>query len=233
MPTAEFDDVAQTYQDDVVKNLGSLAKYRDSSLSYKCEYLKYFLQREPEGVLHFGCVIGLNTPYLKRYFPKTNLFGCDISPESIEIASLNNYHCRFSVINAVEDLNQFKEQNIDVVFAACVFHHIPLIEHELWVCGLHDILNNGGYLVIYEHNMKNPLTARIVKRSKMDEGATMLSASYWKPLLCRKFDKADVRLNYTYFFPWRNRFLNSIEHLLRFVPLGAQYCVYAKREQVG
>jgi hypothetical protein len=127
-------------------------------------------------------------------------------------------------------------------------HHIPQNEHGYWIGGLYNILSEvkvahweGGYIVIIEHNMKNPLTKAVVKKAKIDEDATMLHPKYCKLLLEREFYntkvsnkeiilKADnVKLKYKYFFPWKNKFFTVIEYMLFWLPIGAQYCVYAKK----
>jgi hypothetical protein len=89
--------------------------------------------------------------------------------------------------------------------------------------------------------MKNPLTKGFVKKTKIDENAIMLNSKYCKRLLLNKFyntkigdketllEKDNVKLRYTYFFPWRNRFFTNIEHFLFWLPFGAQYCVYANK----
>jgi hypothetical protein len=91
--------------------------------------------------------------------------------------------------------------------------------------------------------MKNPLTKSIVKRSELDRNGNMLNSKYCKRLLLNKFyevkfnadkeiflKKDKVKLNYTYFFPWRNKFFSNIELLLFWLPFGAQYCVYARKQ---
>ena len=89
--------------------------------------------------------------------------------------------------------------------------------------------------------MKNPLTKLTVKKSKIDEKATMLSPKYCKRLLSNNFYKTkmgdkeillkndNVKLRYTYFVPWRNKIFSLIENMLFWFPLGAQYCVYARK----
>jgi hypothetical protein len=89
--------------------------------------------------------------------------------------------------------------------------------------------------------MKNPITKSFVKRSKIDENAVMLNPKYCRRLLLNRFyntkigDKEillrrdNVKLKYTYFSPWRNKFFAAIENFLFWLPLGAQYCVYAKK----
>ena len=50
--------------------------------------------------------------------------------------------------------------SFDVVFSACVFHHIPHGEHLNWLQELHRITRPGGLIAIFEHNPLNPLTVR-------------------------------------------------------------------------
>jgi trans-aconitate methyltransferase len=237
----EFDKYAQTYCDDLAKDLGKFGKYKDTAFIYKSQYLKYILPEEPVGILDFGCGIGLNIPYLRKYFPNTGLFGCDVSLESIKIAGNNFPYCDFSVVNTPEELERYKNK-VNVIFVSTVFHHIPPNEHEKWINGLYSIMNSGDYLVIFEHNLKNPVTVNVVNRSEADKSATMLNAKYCAWLVKNKFyrtvvknneikiDCGGVKLRYTYFFPWRNGLFTTIERLLYFIPLGAQYCVYAKKQ---
>ncbi|MCL2792123.1 MAG: class I SAM-dependent methyltransferase [Spirochaetaceae bacterium] len=237
---AEFDKFAQNYSDEAAKDLGNFEKYRNTAFLYKSQYLKYILPKEPKGILDFGCGVGLNVPYLKKYFPNANLFGCDVSSESIKIAEDNFPYCEFSVVNTPEGLMRFRDK-INVIFVSTVLHHIPSVEHEKWINGLHLAMNSGDYLVIFEHNIKNPITAKVVKGSKGDEEAIMLDARYCEQLVKGRFYGTlvrnqeikvtcnNVRLRYTYFFPWRSSLFTAIERFLWFIPLGAQYCVYARK----
>jgi SAM-dependent methyltransferase len=242
--SAEFDKFAKDYYDESRNDLGKYGKYRDTAFIYKAQLLKYILKVEPKKILDFGCGIGSNIPYLHNYFDRAKLYGCDISAESIEVAKKNYQYCNFNVINNINDLQIYND--IDCIFISTVFHHIPVQEHEYWINGLYNILkenknDTGGHIIIFEHNMKNPLTKLTVKKSKIDEEAIMLNPKYCKRLLLNRFYKTRIgdkeillkkdviKLKYTYFFPWRNRFFTLIEHLLFWLPLGAQYCVYAKK----
>lgn len=225
----EFDEISKNYNDEVVVNMGGFGKYRDTTLFYKSQYLEYLLPETPKAILDFGCGIGMNIPYLKEYFPSTELFGCDISNKSILLAQENIKYCKFDTITTVEKLSIY-ENKIDCVFISTVLHHIPFDEHEKWISGLYGILKNGGHLIIFEHNMKNPLTKRMVEKTPMDKDANMLDAKYSKRILEKTFgEKSFVKLGYTYFFPWRNKFFTWIEHRLAWMPLGAQYYVIAKK----
>ncbi|MDR0409723.1 MAG: class I SAM-dependent methyltransferase [Spirochaetaceae bacterium] len=198
-------------------------------LEYKSQYLKYLLPETPSAILEYGCGIGMNMPYLRKYFPDTQLFGCDISDKSISLAKENFKDCTFNAIKSVDDLNLYKNK-IDVVFVSCVFHHIPFDQHEIWLDGLYDLLKDDGYIIIFEMNLKNPLTKRLVSKSPVDRDANFLNSEYCKRMVQKAFGKSSpVKLYYTYFFPWRNEVFTWIEHKLLWLPLGAQYCVMAPK----
>ena len=83
-------------------------------------------------------------------------------------------------------------------------------------------------MIVFEMNMKNPLTKRFVKKIPMDKTATMLDIKYSRGILREAFGKGSSA-GYTYFFPWRNKIFTWIEHRLAWVPLGGHYYVLAKK----
>ena len=225
----EFDSIAKGYIGERIETLGSFGKFIDTAHSYKIEYLKYLLPEMPKAILEYGCGIGLNLPYLQKNFPSTELFGCDVSQESILLARENVQCCTFDTIETSEDLKIYKNR-IDCVFISVVLHHIQPEDHEKWISGLYDILRKGGHMVIFENNMKNPLTKKFVQKLPMDKNAIMLDAKYCENIIIKIFgEKSYVKLGYTYFFPWRNKICTWIEHHLAWLPLGAQYYVIARK----
>jgi 2-polyprenyl-3-methyl-5-hydroxy-6-metoxy-1,4-benzoquinol methylase len=145
---AEFDKLAEDYNETIVKDLGKFGKYRDTAFVYKINYLKYLIKDEPKSILDFGCGIGSFIPWLHNSFKNTKLYGCDISSGSIEIAKKKHPYCDFDVIKNTDDLKIYK--NIDCIIINTVLHHIPQNEHEYWINGLYDILvedkhHGGGY----------------------------------------------------------------------------------------
>lgn len=226
----EFDKIADKYHAEIVENLGSFGKFRQSTLSYKAQYLHYLLPFEPKGILDYGCGTGSNIPYLHKYFPDATLYGCDISKESVRRAKENFRECTFDTVKTAKDLINIYRTKIDCVFVSTVLHHIPHCKHEEWLTGLFETLEKGGYMMIFEHNMKNPFTKRIVKRIPMDQNAVMLDCGYCKKMVRTIFgSQSIIQHGYTYFFPWRNRVFTGIEHKLSRVPLGAQYYVLARK----
>ena len=225
----EFDEMSNSLDDLLKEGLGIFAKFRETMIEYKAEYLKYLIPAVPNTILDFGCGSGLYIPYLKKYFPNSNIFGCDVSSKSIEAARLKYPDCEFSIINRVEDLDQYKEK-MDIIFINCVLHHIPPIEHQEWITGIYKNMKKGTYLIIFEMNMINPLSNNFCKKSPIDKNATMLKASYCSKLVENCFIEKDfINLRYTYFFPWRKKIFIALEHKLGWLPLGAQYYVIAKK----
>lgn len=111
-----------------------------------------------------------------------------------------------------------------------VFHHITFPEHQEWMNALHNIVTNVGCIFIFEHNPYNPVTNHIFKTSEIDRGATMLKPAYCYKLL-QNANFTHIERNYALFFLWRNKLLTTIERGLYWLPLGAQYYVYARKEK--
>jgi hypothetical protein len=57
----------------------------------------------------------------------------------------------------------------------------------------------------------------------------MLKFSYCKKLL-KNANSTKINRKYTLFFLWRNNFFESVERVLFWLPLGAQYYVLGKNE---
>jgi SAM-dependent methyltransferase len=237
---AEFDEFAKSYSEQINEDYGSFSRWRDTFFIWKTRYLKSILKAEPKGILDFGCGIGSNIPYLRQYFPNAKLYGCDISGKSLKIAKENYRFCDFEKVIEPSKLEIFRDK-IDIVFISVVVHHIPTAEHQIWLKNLYEVLPDGGYIFIFENNMKNPIVRNILWKGVVDREIPMLSLKYIRNLVSNIFQKThirgkEIRLKrspakgrYAYFFPWRNIFFESIEKLLFWLPLGAQYCVYAKK----
>jgi ubiquinone/menaquinone biosynthesis C-methylase UbiE len=226
---AEFDEMAENLDDLAKADLGIFAWMRESILDYKGEYLKYLLPENTKTILDYGCGSGLYVNSLRKYFPKLKIYGCDVSGKSIEVAKKKHPDCEFFTISNVSDLNIFKDK-VDCVFINCVLHHIPHSEHKNWITGLYNNMKEGSYLVIFEMNMNNPLSRRLVNNSPIDKNAEMLKPTYCKKLIEDIFIKNEfIKLSYCYSFPWRTKILVGIEHQLSWLPLGAQYYLIAKK----
>ena len=86
----------------------------------------------------------------------------------------------------------------------------------------------GGLIVLFEHNPFNPLTRRAVHGCEFDKDAELLSRRRASRLLADAGISAP-RGRYIEFFTRESRLLRGIEARLGWLPLGAQYAVFAKR----
>jgi SAM-dependent methyltransferase len=196
--------------------------------------LKAVLVREALGdhvrtLLDFGCGVGGSTRALARAFPASRISGWDVSPESIARArALGGERLDFSAGSEGATQLPFPDARFDAAFTACVFHHIPREEHARWARELHRAIAPGGTLVLFEHNPWNPLTRKVVRDCPFDEGVILLRPGYARRLL-REAGFTVSRPRYYFFFPHLLRALRPLERLLRWLPLGGQYFLEARR----
>jgi len=227
---SSFDNIANSYDKELKDSLG-LYGGGDISIfaEYKIKIIKSELSKQPVNILEFGCGTGRNSFFIKKQFPESNIYGCDISEKSLEIASKSNPAVRYNKIISTADLfGTYKEEFFDCIFISNVFHHILFNEHKIWLEALYKLISKEGTIFIFEHNPYNPITKHIFNTSEIDRGAIMLKPSYCKKLL-ENANFVNTNLKYTLFFLWRNSFFESIERLLYWLPLGAQYYVCGKK----
>jgi SAM-dependent methyltransferase len=231
MDAAEFDKFAEEYLATHTDNLRISGEAPDYFARYKLDELRRLWTAkgldEPAAVLDFGCGIGASLPHLHAAFPGARLTGLDVSEKSLEIAA-----ARFP---GVAELVRYDgaavplpDASQDLVFSACVFHHIGADEHVRLFAELRRVLRPGGRLVIFEHNPVNPVTRYIVATCPFDENAVLIPA----PTLARRQREAGfshgVETRYTGFFPGPLRALRPIEPMLAPLPVGAQYYTVAR-----
>ena len=228
---AQFDFIAEEYDDVLKKNLGTsdIEKFAE----YKIELLKKLLQgKEINNILDFGCGTGRSFPYLKKHFPNSSLYGCDVSTESLKIAAQIIPDENLFVNETTDEIKRFGKQ-YDLIIATCVFHHIPPEERLMWIKACFENLSPNGFFAIYEHNLKNPFTKKIVTRAEEDNVDWMIRKD---KLECLMTQAAEVRgklfwSGYTLFSPVRFPGVLSIEQLFKGIPFGAQYCTIIQKQQ--
>jgi SAM-dependent methyltransferase len=122
----------------------------------------------------------------------------------------------------------FEDGRFGLVFVSCVLHHVPRERHAATLAELRRVLAPGGWLLLYEHNPLNPLTVRAVQSCEFDRAAVLIGARALRGAVTTAgFAQATTR--YIVFFPNFLRFLRRSEPLLAWLPLGAQYCIAARR----
>ncbi|HUF27903.1 MAG TPA: class I SAM-dependent methyltransferase [Gemmatimonadaceae bacterium] len=225
-----FDQYARDYSatvDDAIKASGENAEF---FAACKVDIIRARLGASaPSKVLDFGCGVGLGTRALAEAFRGSTVVGFDPSEDSIAAATArcaDLANTRF--VGGDAPRLPMPDGSFDLVFAACVFHHIERADHLHWMREIGRLLRPGGSLFLFEHNPYNPLTRRVVATCPFDEGVQLLRPAYTHRMLQRA-RLAAVRPQYYFFFPHALRALRRFEPALRWLPLGGQYFVQAHR----
>lgn len=230
MDVAEFDKFADEYHALHADNIKLSGEDPEYFARYKIDDLRRRWdaagRAEPESVLDFGTGIGNSIPHLAKAFSDARLIGLDVSQSSLDLAE-RRFSGMAEYVRYDGSRAPFEDQSFDLIFSACVFHHIDAAEHRQIFAELRRLLRPGGLMVIFEHNPLNPATRHIVATCRFDENAVLIPA----PRLKRsQLDAgfAKVQVAYTAFFPGQLRLLRPLEPMLGGCPLGAQYCTLAE-----
>lgn len=230
MDEAEFDKFADEYRAMHAENIRLSGEDPEYFAEYKIVDIATELARDgavARRVLDFGAGVGYSVPFFARHLPAARVTCLDVSRKSLEVGAAKH--------GAAAEFEHFDGRRIpfddgtfDVALASCVFHHIPHAEHVALLGEIRRVLAPGGRLFVFEHNPLNPLTRHAVNTCVFDEHAELVLA----PTMRRRaraagFASASVR--YRIFFPHALRGLRPLEPRLKWLPLGAQYYVAARK----
>ena len=170
-------------------------------------------------ILDFGCGIGLNINSLEQRFDAAEVIGVDESEESLRFATKSHPGKRF--LTNLSEVNKLGVK-FNIIYCACVFHHIKVEERERYLTQLRGLLSQDGVIAIFEHNPFNPLTRLSVALCELDKGVSLL---YQKNVTDMGINLGMTLLTSQYYlvFP---EFLNSWEKSMPWLgkfPLGAQH----------
>lgn len=231
MDSAEFDKFADEYLSAHAKNIACTGEDPEYFSRYKIEEVRRRWNRErraePGAILDFGTGIGNSLPFLAKQFPAAAITALDVSSRSLEIAQRQNPGLATFVLHDGGADLALPQGAFDLIFTACVFHHIPPAEHVRLFSQLRRLLKPGGVMVAFEHNPVNPVTRYIVATCPFDENAILIPA---RSLVQRQREAgfSDVRVAYTGFFPGALRALRPLERFMTALPIGAQYYTFAR-----
>lgn len=227
MEISEFDRFAEEYSELHKRNIAITGEGPEFFAEYKIRTLREITGTPSPGrthsILDFGSGIGNSIPYFQKYFPSSELLCADVSRRSLALGRTR--FPSFGIDVPIERSTiPVLDHAVDLAFSACVFHHIPHDEHDLWLRELRRVVRPGGTLLVFEHNPLNPLTVRAVNTCEFDQNAVLIRARALSNR-CRAagWSRADTR--YHVFFPRALAALRPAERHLGWLPLGAQYSV--------
>src|SRR3954452_9486078 len=124
---AEFDKFAEEYLAVHARNIRISGEEPEYFARYKVEEVRSRLvssgQGLPAAILDFGAGIGNSLPHLARAFPTAQITGLDVSEKSLDLAA-----ARFPIAARLVHFDgvniPLEKTSFDLIFSACVFHHI-------------------------------------------------------------------------------------------------------------
>jgi SAM-dependent methyltransferase len=228
MQESEFDRFAEEYRSLHAANIGASGETPEFFAEYKVRDVAAWIREQriqPQAILDFGSGVGNSIPHFRRWLPEAALHCADVSRKSLEISA--GRFPGWAVHHLIERNSLALEPRFDVLFSACVFHHLPHDEHVYWLEQLRSVAAPGAMLAVFEHNPWNPLTVRAVDTCAFDENARLLSAVHLRRAVTDAGWR-DVVVRYRIFFPAALARLRPLERFLFRLPLGAQYSVFAR-----
>ena len=226
----DFDEHSATYSEEVARSIQYCGLKHDFFSRVKAEHLVGFVrakhhQTKSVDILDMGCGTGITDKLIKSHFPR--LQGLDVSHQQIAAARTTNPEVAYHFYDGTRA--DLADASFDVVFAICVWHHVPVASWDGFAGECHRLLRPGGTMLVYEHNPLNPLTRLSVARCEFDTDAVLLSpANVRRHLTTAGF--ADFQTEYLLFLPFDRSWGRTVEKkLLRTIPLGAQYVVSATK----
>ena len=231
MKKAEFDKFADEYAALHKQNIKLSGEEPEFFAEYKVRLVSDVLADKimPSKILDFGCGVGTSALHFRRYFPQSALIGLDVSERSLAIAG--ERHEDGTCLTAFDGVTiPFKDNTLDVVFTACVFHHIEATHHLALLKECHRVTRPGGWFFIFEHNPLNPLTRHAVNSCPFDEDAVLIYGNKMRQSVSLA-GYQNVLLRYCVFFPRILSALRPLEPSFAKVPFGAQYFVHGQKNE--
>jgi len=224
----EFDRYAQDYEDLLhVPLRHHFVTSDDFFHRRKWALLLDFLQRHglsPGDLawLDVGCGKGELLSKGRSHFGR--IAGCDPSREMARGAAGLEV-----LVQETPDVLPFGDATFDLATAVCVYHHVGEPDRKPLTLEIRRILRPNGIFCMIEHNPFNPATQLIVKRCPVDRDARLLTAH------SARHYTGDAGFRYLetqYFLYFPETLYNRMagaERLLRSVPFGGQFAIFAQK----
>lgn len=225
----DFDEHASQYRKVHTKNLRWSGVDSFYFIQHKISLLHSLENNRSACLLDFGCGDGVTAQYIEAAFPNFKITGIDVAAKAIAKAKtlpLRNS----SFIHYEGSQLPFPDNHFEIIWVACVFHHIDFALHDGIIQEMRRVLQPKGRIYFFEHNPYNPFTRYLVRTCEFDKNAKLLTSKYAQHL----FEKSGFKIRqrkWTLFFP-RYRWLKwliNLENKLGGVPIGAQYFIAAEK----
>ena len=231
MDEAEFDVFSDEYHSLHASNIAISGERPEFFAEYKIkdiatEYLALHPYPEPLRILDFGAGVGTSVPFIRQHFPHAHLTCLDVSAKSLNVGQ-SRFPGQAEFVRFDGIRIPMPDSSFNIVFAACVFHHIAHDEHVAILREFSRVLATGGMVCVFEHNPFNPLTLHAVDTCPFDKNAHLIRAKVMR----RRFAEAGFtgRTRYRIFFPGMLGSLRPLERFMTWLPLGAQYYIVASK----
>ena len=222
-----FDAYEATYRDVVQASVAFSGMGYDYFLRSKAALLARLIAERlpgaPPRVLDVGCGVGALHPMLAPACAE--LHGVDVSAACIERARAENPGASYEVYDGSR--LPFPDGRFDVVFAACVMHHVPPEDWPAFAAELKRATRPGGLVCVIEHNPLNPATRLSVMRCPFDEDAVLLRRRQCEAVL-QGVGLRDVASRFFVLVPSTRPWALRLERTLEEAPLGAQYAAFGR-----
>jgi len=218
-----FNRYFEEYNKLMEKNLWILSPAGNISYfaQHKISILKKILPENPRTLLEYGCGIGNNLFYLQKLFPDSEIWGCDTSEGSLNVARK-----QFPRIHFFSLTDAIKTPQFDCVLVGDVLHHIPSNQRDYYMKKITDYIREGGFCVFFEHNPYNPLTRILVSTCPFDAHAELVTPSNLKKII-RNHSLEVLDTKYCFFFPEFLKNFDKYEDRISKLPVGGKYYVLA------
>ena len=225
----DFDPYAQDYRETINRVSVPAGEDYEFFIAFRCARMKRKLAQENRigqfSILDLGCSIGAASRFLLSAFPGSSVIGIDPSAASIACARQQELPSGNRFLQATAQEIPLPDGSIDLVYSNGIFHHMAESSWSQAFAELRRVLRPRGHIFIFENNPANPLMRRAMRQNPFDLGTSPIPPSR---LAAQSAGLKVRQTGYYFFFPHVLRFLRPMEPMLEWLPLGAQYFIWAQ-----
>ncbi len=224
---AEFDEFATKYEKTMERACAVSGESPDFYAAARMAWCVRRLQScfPVETALDFGCGVGGSFRCFFDVLGCKSVIGVDPSEESLQVARSRYPDLKLHLSTP----EKFPPAgNIPFAFCNGVFHHIDPRERLNALKYIRAALRENGIFAYWENNPWNPVVVYSMSLNEFDRNANTLSPLRSARLLTQAGFRVQF-IDYCFFFPRFASVLRSLEPALRWLPLGAQYLVVARK----